>query len=302
MKVTLNCLLIFCIGTASAQNWVDLGNIYWRTSPHNSIEGSTDKRNFNMFAADVKLPVVLNDQSVLIFGLGYQHNQFTAVDEASTLTQLDFSSAELQIGMEHKWNDRFKTLFMMIPRMNTDYTQVDIHHFQLAGAVLNTYKRNDQFEWKYGLYYSPEFFAPMFVPLFGFDWKINEKWQFKMMIPVNFELAYRPKDWMRCGLRFDGVNASYRYQLIPSQDNTQTYIDKADNNGWVFTEFNLGKNIWFQLKGGYSVLRKYRFYDPDDRMNLKLGPVNIGDNRTSATPLFKNGWSFETRFIYRLPI
>jgi hypothetical protein len=42
-------------------------------------------------------------------------------------------------------------------------------------------------------------------------------------------------------------------------------------------------------------------------MTLKLGPVNIGDNRNFDNPqvvnsLIDNGMSFEARFIYRLPL
>ena len=143
----------------------------------------------------------------------------------------------------------------------------------------------------------------MFVPLFGFNWKINEKWRFKMVVPVNFELSYQPFKRFRTGVRFDGVNGSYRVNHDKNSGaNNPHYIDKADNNAWLFSEFNLGKNVWMHAKVGYSVLRKYRIYQGDDRMTAKLGPVNISDNRTNTTYMFNNGMSFEFRFIYRLPL
>lgn len=292
-----------------AQNWIDLGNVYWRNSPFNTIESNPDeKRHFNMYAADVKLPVVLNEQNVLIFGFEYMKQQVSTVPNESNLyPTLDFTSLMLQIGWEHKWNDTHKTLFMVIPRLTTDFNNVDINHFQLGGLALSTKSRSENFDWKYGLYYNSEYFGPMFVPLFGFNWKINEKWRFKTIIPLNLELSYMPNDRFRMGLRFDGVNASYKYQTIPGLPASLQYIDRADNNAWAFAEFHFGKNIWFHIKAGHSVLRKYRFFTPGDRMLLKLGPVNIGDNRNGDSPKevpiwFQNGFSFETRLIYRLPL
>ncbi|MFT4602762.1 MAG: hypothetical protein ACI857_002949 [Arenicella sp.] len=303
MKTILTTLIVLTFSTSFGQKWVDLANVYWRTSPVNSIEGSNDTRNFNTYAIDLKAPIVLNDNNVLLIGLGYQHNTINS-QTSNSLLDFDFKSAQLQIGWEHKWNEKSKMLFMSITRLNSDFKNIGLSHFQQGGLALGTTSRSDKFDWKYGVYANADFFGPIVVPLFGFNWKINEKWRFKMVIPVNLELSYMPKDWFITGLRFDGVNASYRSQIIsgglPGQNDT--YIDKADNNAWAFAEFHLGKNIWFHVKAGYSVLRKYRVYDGSETMNLKLGPVNIGDNRPSNISAMENGMSFEARFIYRLPL
>lgn len=303
MKTTLIIVLSLLLTSSFAQNWIDLANVYWRTSPFNAIEGSTDQRNMNMYVVDLKVPVVLNDNNVLIFGAEYQNTQITS-PTSNSLVDLNFSSSMLQVGWEHKWNQRSKMLFMSMTRLNTDFKNISAKHLQQAGLLLGTTSRSDKFDWKYGLYYNAEFFGPMFVPVFGFNWKINEKWRFKLAAPINLEVSYQPKNWFITGLRFDGVNASYRAEVIPGGIPWQedTYIDKADNNAWLYTEFHLGKNIWFQAKAGYSVIRKYRIYSGNERLDLKLGPVNLSDDRPEVTPLFKNGWSFETRFIYRLPL
>ncbi|NOQ75169.1 MAG: hypothetical protein GQ574_24360 [Crocinitomix sp.] len=288
-----------------SQNSIDLANVYWRTSPGNPAlnpAGDTGlKRNFNMYVVDAKLPVVLNDDNVLIFGMEYQQNSITFQENPLSFElEYKFASIMLQLGLEHKWNAKSKMLFMAIPRLNTDYNGIDLSHFQLGGLALGTTSRSENFDWKYGLYYNGELFGPMFVPLFGFNWKINDKWRLKTVIPINLELSYQANNWFRTGLRFDGVNGSYK---IPPNVLQQGYhLDKADNNAWAFTEFNLGKNVWFHLKAGVSILRKYRFYDDNETLDLKLGPVNIGDDRPTTNTLFENGWSFEARFIYRLPL
>lgn len=295
---------------AFSQNYVDLANVYWRFSPQNKIKGSGLTRDFSQYVADVKLPVPLNDKNVFIAGLEYQQNQITTHSgtDVSNDTSSDytFASSTIQLGVEHKWNDRSKMLFIGMGRLNTDYTNVTSSHFQLGGLALGTTARSDKFDWKYGLYYNAEFFGSMFVPLFGFNWEINEKWRLKTVLPINLEVSYHPNSWLNTGLRFDGVNGSFcmdsKSLLSENTGTDRTYLDKADNNVWLFTEFHLGKNVWFHLKGGHSVLRKYRFYESTEKLALKLGPVNVGDDRPVAPNQMENGWSFECRFIYRLPI
>jgi len=299
--ITALVSLIQLIGFA--QNHIDLANVYMRYSPGNAIEGSKQQRNFSMYVADAKLPLVINDNNVALIGMEYQQNQITYTGSETNHVDYRFSSSTLQVGLEHKWNNRSKLLFMGFGRLNGYYREIESNAFQLGGLAFGTTKRSENFEWKYGLYYNGEFFGPMFVPLFGFNWKINERWRLKTVLPINLELSYQPNANLRAGLRFDGVNGSYRMKPLPkSLFMTDYHVDKADNNVWLFGEAHLGKNIWFHLKAGHSVLRKYRFYENNEKLALKLGPVNIGDDRPETVSLFENGWSFEARFIYRLPL
>ena len=140
----------------------------------------------------------------------------------------------------------------------------------------------------------------MIVPLFGFNWKINDKWRLKTVIPINLELSYQPRTWFRSGLFFEGINASYRvFNYSTAKDD---YLDKADNNLSLFSEVHLGKNIWLHAKAGISIIRQYRVFENDERLSLKLGPVNISDNRPQTQALFKDGVFIEGKIIYRLPI
>ena len=66
MKIIQLTLCLLAFNVSFSQKWVDLGNVYWRTSPFNSIENSTEKRNMNMFVVDAKAPVVLNEKNILV--------------------------------------------------------------------------------------------------------------------------------------------------------------------------------------------------------------------------------------------
>lgn len=303
MKVFSPLLLIFFSAEICAQNFVDLANIYWRNSPSNATEESSDKVDFNTWSMDAKIPIVLSDKLTLLPGFEIAHNRISN----STDTWI-FSSTTLQLGAEMKWNSRFKTVFMFTPKLSTTFTGgIDSKDMQFGGAVLNTLNKNENFDWRFGVYANGELFSVMIVPLFGFNWKINENWRLKTLIPVNLELSrIMHKRWI-AGLLFIGANASYRMrrQLNPFTTfpgSYQPYLDKADNNAWLYSDFYLTKNIVFNLRAGHSILRKYRFYDEDDKLGLKLGPVNLGNDRADSPVLMKNGFSFEARFIFRLPL
>lgn len=300
MKALLTISFVITSSLVFSQNWVDLANVFYRISPFNSLDSSDQQRNLNTFTVNVKAPIVLSDKNLLIVGLEHQYNSVSVADNTNEFDKLEFSSSMIQFGWEHKWNEKSKMLFMTLGRLNSNHKSIDGTHFQLGGLALGTTEKSEDFQWKYGLYYNGEFFGPMVVPLFGFNWKMNDKWRFKIVIPMNLELSYYPNLKFRTGLHFQGVNASYR--IGDAESNSTYYIDKSDNNLSLFTEFNLGANIWLHLKAGYSILREYNIFDSMEELGMKLGPVNIDNDRPDTSPLFNDGWSVETRMIFRLPL
>jgi hypothetical protein len=304
MKRLLLIVFIMSVTVGLAQNFIDLANVYWRTSPGNSVDGSGEKVNFNTWALDAKVPLVLSDKLVLIPGFELTHNRISTTDSTNWV----FSSATLQLGAEVRWTERFKSVFMFTPKLSSTFTGgVDSKDLQFGGLTLNTLQHTENFDWRFGAYVNAELFSVMIVPLFGFNWKINEKWRLRTLIPVNLELSrIMHKKWI-AGLLFIGANASYRMrqQINPNTlypGNYQPYMDKADNNAWLYSDIYLTKNLVLNLKAGYSVLRKYRLYDDGDKLDLKLGPVNIGNDRFDAPALMNNGLSFEMRLLFRMPL
>ena len=127
------CLLILS-SISFGQDWIDLANVYFRTSPFNSIQGSSDQRHLNSVTANIKLPKVIDENNVILFGLEHQYNSIVS-PSSSSLVDLEFSSTMLQIGWEHKWNKKTKILFMSMTRLNSDFKNVGILHFQQGGVI-----------------------------------------------------------------------------------------------------------------------------------------------------------------------
>ncbi len=293
MRNALTILFILCIQVCFSQNWVDLVNVYWRASPNNTVENLTENHDLSAISVDLKLPIVLNDSNIIIVGLGQTLNQLSSLKTSAELNEMKFNSAMIQLGWEHKWNQTSKILLMSMTRLNSDYRNISLSHFQQGGLLLGTTKKNANFDWKYGAYYNSEFFGPMIVPIIGFNWKISSEWRLKLAAPVNAEISYS-LDKFRTGIKYEGINASYRYEGLG-------YIDKADNNIWLFAEAHIGKRIWCHIKLGHSILREYNVYRNSEKLDLKVSTAGIGDDREGRLVL-GNGLSIEARIIYRLPI
>ena len=162
MKQLLITFLLLSQISTHSQNYVDLANVYWRFSPNNKVKGLDITRDFHMYVADVKLPLVLNDKSIFIAGLEYQQNETksrsTLSPPAHAIKDYQFASSTLQLGLEQKWNKRSKMLFMAFGRLNTNYENISTSHFQLGGLALGTTSGSEKVDWKYGIYYNREFF------------------------------------------------------------------------------------------------------------------------------------------------
>ena len=286
--------VLLAVSLFAQQDHIDIANVYWRTSPANTIDSiPNDKFNFDLYTADLKIPIRMKEgKHTLIIGSEFQYSNFTSENLGLSVT-----SVQLQLGYQFK-KKGFKTLVMFLPKISgADFSEMNSTYIQYGGLVLNTKDRSDSFSWRYGAYYNSEFFGPMLVPLFGFDWKINKSQRLKVLAPVDVEYSVNPgaKNKARFGFRFIGINGSYRIQ-------NNLYLDRADNNIWLFGEWYITENFVLHGKAGHSVLRKYRIYENDRRMGLKLGPINILDGRGTSSPLFNEGWSFELRMLVRMPV
>ncbi|MFT6719072.1 MAG: hypothetical protein ACJAY8_001472 [Sphingobacteriales bacterium] len=302
-----NCLFLFALLFSSslfAQKSVDLFNVFYRTSPNAGVLGSEDERQLTSFVVNGKAPLVIDSNNIIIVGLEYQNSRISQNKSNAFFHDIQFNSTMLQLGYDHKFNPKTKALFMGMFRINSDFVDVNRDHLQTAGLVLVTSKKTEQFAWQFGAYANTEFFGLMVVPLIGFNWEINPKWRLKMLAPVNMELGYMPNAKSRMGFRYEGNNSTFFQRSAASNfpSLNDQYLDKADNNVWLFYERQIVKNIWLHAKAGYSVLREYRNFNTDDKIDFRISPVSLGDNRNSHAMYMANSTSFEIRMIYRLPI
>lgn len=302
LLMTLVCSVGFALPSA-AQDHFDAANVYYRTGPYaDAIDIENIQRTISNFTANVKYAKQNSDSSAA-FIAGLEFNRLDLKfkgfypNNETFEYNYDVFSVGLQLGYKRTWNDKWETLFMAIPRLNSDFDSITSQHFQAGGLVLATKHKNDRFAWKFGTYYNSEFFGPFIIPLLGWSWKINSKWQFDLLLPVTANLIYQPRKNYRTGIMFDGSNGSYRVSGA-----NRNYVEKLDNNIAWFNEVYMTKNIVFHAKIGHSFLRYYRSYHGDEQIGLKVGPAVFGDERTERLDDFGNSVTFEGRLIFRIPL
>ena len=251
-------LFIFCAaifaGSLSAQPYFDVLNLHYITSPAKKLTGSNNPSDVNYFSAQAGLPLKMHDDIFVLNPFYEQYNLLLTSVAGKTQT---LSSIGLPLTFLKQWkNKSWKTGFAFIPRLNADFKNIAAHDYQYGGAVLAIYKKKENLNYKFGLYYNSEFFGPFFIPLLGIDWKINDHVNLFGILPGNLELEYKFSPVLYGGINFKSITNSYRFDGI-------SYLKISDNYLKLFLDYYLLKKIVITVEAGYSVLRKYKTGNSD---------------------------------------
>jgi len=291
--------LVFCCGPVrlSAQQYVDLAKFTYATTPANQFDSSDVSTNINEFIADFTLPVVLSEKTVFITGLTFESLQAKLAPE---LPQYQTAYTNLlKLGFNISHGEKWSTTWMLMPKLSTDFQQIDARDFQLGGSFLAKYKKRNSLVYQFGMYYNNELSGPFLVPLLGLYYKSNnEKFEINATLPVWAEMNYAVNTWFTLGINFLAFVKTFHFSE-PLISDKGLYWSKSTNELFAYTQFSMKKSYIFQLKAGYSIGRNYGVYQDDDKVDLAFSAFKFGDNRTLENRYFANGVIFQARFFYR---
>jgi hypothetical protein len=295
-KLIASAAFFLSLFATQAQEYIDVLNVIYWQAPATDLKDGQGTMQIDNFTVNAIAPVKRDSSYVMLVGAEYSQVSLTRKFDTTTDKQTLYG-INLQLAYKRIWSEKFQTFFMVIPRLNSDLESVTSDHFQIGGLVVNTIRKNENFAWKLGAYYNTEFFGPFVVPILGLDWKMNEKWRLKMLLPLNARLRYQPKKNWAVGVAFDGVNGSYRLS-----DATDSYVEKLENYAGLFADFYLTEKLVLNIKARQSFLRYYRPYAGNQHVGMKMGPVSFGDERFIPTTDFEDGFAIEARLIIRFPV
>jgi hypothetical protein len=69
-----------------------------------------------------------------------------------------------------------------------------------------------------GLYYNREYWGDFFMPLFGVDWKVNDKFRMYGTLPGNYRFEYKLGQKYYMGIGFRSAQRSFRLQKVYNND------------------------------------------------------------------------------------
>lgn len=295
-------LLLLLIGSTSvinAQNYVDIANLSYSITPQNNFENSNQSTSVEELEFQFTFPKVLDDKNTFISTLLVESNSLRldpTLDSKTTLASLGVA-----LGFNHRYSDRLAITYLVIPKLATDLNAMTGRGFQLGALALATLKKNDNFNWKFGLYANSEEFGPFLVPYAGFYYLSPSKRFEAYITTINGDLNYMLTDKLNLGGDVNGLTSSYALG-DPFQSTENAYFVKNTTEFFAYLRYPLAKNLFLKAKAGYSITRTYKVFEENDQVDLGLSLFFIGDDRNQLNTPLDKGALFKLELLYRFPL
>ena len=261
------------------------------------LEPDTDvTSDCGYLSANISLPIVLNKKTAIVTGI--RGNNWTLDYKPEENWPTSYYSLGLTLGVNHKFSDKNSLLFVILPKMNSDFQNLNSDAFQLGFLTTYSIQKNENFLWKLGMYYNSESYGAFVVPIFGLDWDLNDKLNFKGNLPIYGNLNYQLNERLSSGLGYVALVSSYNFSHLDNDYYTSRFAIEP----YLYADVKLFKNTYFNVKAGYAISRKYPIYDKDDKIDWQLSFVKFGDERDQLNPVIDSGVFFEFGLAYKIDI
>ncbi len=280
-----------------AQKYVDIARITSSITPENKFDSSATSTRVQENVADITLPIKLNDSLAIITGFLYE-NLYARVSERST-EYTSVHGVSLKAGINIIHNDRWKSTFLIMPKLSSDLKKVEERDVQVGGSILLKYRKSVHLTWQFGGYYNGELFGPFFVPFLGMYYKSpNSKFETNVLLPASVDMNYSFTPKFRIGGSFVSFVKSFHLHQQFGESST-SYWNKSTNEIFGYFQLEAAKGILVQARAGYSIARRFTVYDTNERIDWGFMAFKFGDNRTRLNQWFNDGAIFQLRIIYR---
>lgn len=271
-------ILIFFPAWCKAQPFIDLVSAYYQYSA-----ADKPKNNNTIYTGLASVAVTLPlqvDSDYIVINPVYENFRMTF---PFRFTDREFHVGYIPITWLHRWNAKWKTAFVFIPRISSLLdSEIGQRDIQYGGAILTTKQKSETFKYKFGVYYNTEFFSNFFMPLLGIDWNINPKWNLFGVLPGSMNIEYKFRKSIHAGLMFRSITNSYRTF-------DYNFIRVNDNHLKFFLDFYLSKKQVISVEAGHTILRNYR------SGYRKSGDADYYSMNVTDGYLFRIAYSFRLR-------
>jgi len=265
-------------------------------SPENTYVEKDTTSFTGYFSGSISYPIVLNEKSTIITGI--RGNSWAVKYNPEQIWPTNFYSLGLTLGYNHKFSEDKSFVFILLPRLNSDYNSINSDAWQLG--FLSTYNKrsSEKFLWKVGMYFNMEFFGPFVVPLFGLNWNVSDKLNIVGDLPIWAKINYQVSNPFALGVGYKALVGSYRL----SGEFKDSYTSRFAIEPYLYLDVEVAKNIFLNGKAGYTMSRKYPVYAKEDQLDWQLSFVKFGDDRTQLNPIINNGVFFEIGIAYKVDV
>lgn len=280
-----------------SQNYIDVVKLNVNTTPYAVFDSSESKTRVNEQFFDLTTPIKLNDKWSIITGFIFESIQTKLFANES---EKSFGSSTLKLGFNKILNDKYTFTLVLLPKIASDYKQINHNDFQFGTLSVLKFKKHQQLIYKAGIYQNVELFGPLFVPMLGFYYlSPNKKLEANVFLPLQLDVNYKLSNCIFGGVNFNGLVRTYHLTDVTSNYKS-SYLNRSTNDIYAYIKMNITKNTSVQAKVGYSIARKFIVYNEGDGISLALPATYIGDHRMPLNSNFSNSVLFQISFLYRI--
>lgn len=296
MKKSFSIFLLLFVHWAYGQKYVDLARVYYSNSAQNNFENSDSSTRVMEFGVDLTGPIVINDKRVILTGLFYEQTQAKLYPDQP---EQAMNILGLRAGISITHSDTWTGSYILVPKIASDFNSIDGNDFQIGAIALLKYNKQENMNYKLGMYYNAEFFGPLFIPLFGLYYQsANKKFETNLTLPFQADANYQLNKHLHTGMNFNGQVRSFRLSEIPERS-TEGYVVKSANELFSYLRINLTRQLLVHLKAGYTLGRSYRVFEEGDKVSFASILVRVGDDRTQLNTDFSDGFVYQAGLVFR---
>lgn len=297
MKAKLfTVLLLWVTVQLQAQDYVDV----IRLSSNNAVRGNEEndyKTMINNLNLQVYYPIRMSEKLVLLSGFTVENTRLNKFEGAERNNLL---MTRLNLGIKYQFSDKWSGIFLALPKIASDFVQIDEQDLQMGGLGLMSYQLSELWSVKFGLYVSSENHGSTITPLLGVWYRSrNRKFYIDAVLPIRADINYSLTSSFSIGADLLTSVKSYSVWI----NNSDFYTQEESIRVGAYVAYGFLKNtLLLRLRAGLDTT-DYGLYQTGDRIGGQIltTPIN-GDNRNRFNPAFESGFYFGGDLIYRFDL
>lgn len=280
-----------------SQEYIDLLMVNYGKTQKAYFENQSENTTISTIVTNITLPIPINKKNVAITGVNYESKSLQLFPN-SDYKQL--YTTTLKAGLQIIHSERWSGVYVLLPKIASDYINITGDDFYMGGATFWKYKKNKKFSYTFGLYTSKEAYGQSIVPLFGIYYlSPNSRFEINSFLPNDANINYALTEKLKLGVDYLGHGNSFK---LTTNNVRSTY---AENNTVEFSSFIqhpiFNKNLLFRLKVGYS-LNQYDVYPIDQKLDVQILLLKFGPKRTLLNTDLSSTVFFKIETIYRFDL
>ncbi|MGZ3863718.1 MAG: DUF6268 family outer membrane beta-barrel protein [Bacteroidia bacterium] len=244
-KIIFFSSVFIAFNTGFSQPFVDILNTSFQSLTTKYKDSTQIQNKTDNYYLNLTIPIRLDSQNTIIARF-YGENLHTQATINNLPLSFNVSSALLPLGFQRETkNKKWKYLGLVMPKLSGHLREETTNKdFQLGGYGLVTYTKSNNFKIKLGLFYNREFFGNFFVPLFGIDWRVSDRFQMYGVLPTSYRLEYAIlKQKLYAGFAFKSYTRSYHIDLHNGTDSSNVYVRNNELQAKAFVELYMAKKF-----------------------------------------------------------